>query len=253
MPDFTITASTGFASKAEQLAQQWGLTYLPKVESGLTLILDEYGLGLQDLNDAKLGAVRVDFSNKAMGFRTQQASIKNEAIARACGLKGNQQRTVLDATAGLARDAWVLASLGARVMLLERSPVVAALLRDGLSRAVDDPESPEWIAERLQLLANDSLLQLQPWPYEIPDVIYLDPMFPHKKKTALVKKEMRLFQQLLGPDKDADKLLTPALHLAKKRVVVKRPDYAPFLNEHVPSMQIKSKKHRFDVYLTDVT
>ncbi|GAM77379.1 SAM-dependent methyltransferase [Vibrio ishigakensis] len=85
-----------------------------------------------------------------------------------------------------------------------------------------------------------------------PDVVYLDPMYPHpenKKKSALVKKEMRVFQHLVGADLDADGLLTPALELATKRVVVKRPDYANWLDEKKPSMAIETKKNRFDVYV----
>jgi 16S rRNA (guanine1516-N2)-methyltransferase len=84
---------------------------------------------------------------------------------------------------------------------------------------------------------------------ERPDVIYLDPMFPHKQKSALVKKEMRVFQSLVGPDLDADALLPAALKMAEKRVVVKRPDYAGWLNEHKPSMAIETKSNRFDVYV----
>jgi len=83
----------------------------------------------------------------------------------------------------------------------------------------------------------------------MPDVVYLDPMFPHREKSALVKKEMRVFQALVGADTDADDLLEFAYPLASKRVVVKRPDYAPFLNNQTPSMQIKTKKNRFDVYV----
>jgi 16S rRNA (guanine1516-N2)-methyltransferase len=81
------------------------------------------------------------------------------------------------------------------------------------------------------------------------DVVYLDPMFPHKKKSALVKKEMRVFQSVVGADLDADKLLDAALNAARYRVVVKRPDYAPFLNDKKPTMSIKTKKNRFDVYV----
>jgi len=82
-----------------------------------------------------------------------------------------------------------------------------------------------------------------------PDVIYLDPMYPHREKSAAVKKEMRVFQSLVGEDLDADNLLEPALALAKYRVVVKRPSYAPPLNNKKPSTSIKMKKNRFDVYV----
>ena len=91
----------------------------------------------------------------------------------------------------------------------------------------------------------DKLLALP----ERPEVIYLDPMFPHKQKSALVKKEMRVFQSLVGADLDADALLPAALRMADKRVVVKRPDYAGWLNEHKPSMAIETKSNRFDVYV----
>ena len=104
----------------------------------------------------------------------------------------------------------------------------------------------------MQLFHGVSYDVLEDWQHERPDVVYLDPMYPHKKKSALVKKEMRIFQQLLGGDEDADKLLAPALKLALNRVVVKRPDSAPWLDNVKPNMAIESKKHRFDVYLTTI-
>jgi 16S rRNA (guanine1516-N2)-methyltransferase len=135
------------------------------------------------------------------------------------------------------------------VTLLERSAAVAALLADGLQRAAQDNELSTWISQRLSLRHGTSSALMANWSDNKPEVVYLDPMFPHKKKSALVKKEMRLFQQLLGADEDADALLEPALSLAQKRVVVKRPNDAPFLANKEPSMAIRSKKHRFDVYL----
>jgi Protein of unknown function (DUF548). len=81
-----------------------------------------------------------------------------------------------------------------------------------------------------------------------PDVVYLDPMYPHRQKSALVKKEMRVFQSLVGPDEDADALLEPARRLAKKRIVVKRPDYAPPLAGVETQSAVVTKSHRFDIY-----
>jgi 16S rRNA (guanine1516-N2)-methyltransferase len=130
---------------------------------------------------------------------------------------------------------------------------VAALLDNGLQRAYTDPEMSLWLPERLTLLhasSQEALMTLTKDPAFIrPDVVYLDPMFPHKKKSALVKKEMRIFQYLVGADMDADSLLMPALSLAEKRVVVKRPDYADPLANKKPSMMIETKKNRFDVYV----
>lgn len=115
---------------------------------------------------------------------------------------------MVDATAGLGRDAFVLAALGCQVQMLERNPVVAALLDDGLRRGYLDAEIGPWLRERLTLLHASSLTALvaiEPRP----EVVYLDPMYPHRQKSALVKKEMRVFQSLVGADNDADGLLAP--------------------------------------------
>jgi len=212
------------------------------------LVLTDTRLELRKLDEPKLGAVYVDFVEGAVAHRRKFGGGRGQSIAKAVGLKSGAMPTVVDATAGLGRDAFVLASLGCKVTLIERSPVVAALLQDGLARAAQDPEIGSWVSERMHLLqgpAVDNLLALS----ERPDVIYLDPMFPHKQKSALVKKEMRVFQSLVGPDLDADALLPAALKMANKRVVVKRPAYAGWLNEHKPSMAIETKGNRFDVYV----
>jgi len=153
----------------------------------------------------------------------------------------------VDATAGLGRDAFVLAAVGCRVRMLERHPVVAALLDDGLQRGYRDAEMGPWLQERLQLIHASSLAALAGITPR-PDVVYLDPMYPHKQKSALVKKEMRVFQSLVGADNDADGLLMPARTLAKKRVVVKRPDYAPPLADIATRNAVLTKGHRFDIY-----
>ncbi len=109
---------------------------------------------------------------------------------------------MVDATAGLGRDAFVLASLGCQMTLIERNPLVAALLEDGLSRGYRDSEIGPWMHQRMTLLHDSSLealSQISPQP----DVVYLDPMYPHRDKSALVKKEMRVFQTLVGADTDA--------------------------------------------------
>ena len=212
------------------------------------LVLTDTRLELRKLDEPKLGAVYVDFVDGAVAHRRKFGGGRGQSIAKAVGLKSGAMPTVVDATAGLGRDAFVLASLGCKVTLIERSPVVAALLQDGLARAAQDLEIGSWVSERMHLLqgpAVDNLLALS----ERPEVIYLDPMFPHKQKSALVKKEMRVFQSLVGPDLDADALLPAALKMANKRVVVKRPAYAGWLNEHKPSMAIETKGNRFDVYV----
>ncbi|CAH0524329.1 class I SAM-dependent methyltransferase [Vibrio hippocampi] len=249
-----ISEQSSRADELERLAQRWGL--IASSDSDFALVLTADRLELRKLNEPKLGAIYVDLAGGAVAHRRKFGGGKGQAIAKAAGLNKGVTPTILDGTAGLGRDAFVLASLGCKVHLVERHPVVAALLDDGLSRAKQDPEIGGWVSERMSLLhasSLDALNQLaQDRQFTQPDVVYLDPMYPHpenKKKSALVKKEMRVFQSLVGADHDADGLLAPALQLAAKRVVVKRPDYAPWLDEQKPSMVIETKKNRFDVYV----
>ncbi|MFC5079191.1 Ribosomal RNA small subunit methyltransferase J [Vibrio thalassae] len=236
------------------LASRWGLTACQLSE--FALVLTEDRLELRKLDEPKLGAIFVDLAGGAVAHRRKFGGGKGQAIAKAAGLNKGATPTVLDGTAGLGRDAFVLASLGCKVQMVERHPVVAALLDDGLTRAKQDEEIGGWVSERMSLLHASSLEALDSLAndsqFERPDVVYLDPMYPHpenKKKSALVKKEMRVFQSLVGADTDADGLLEPALKLATKRVVVKRPDYADWLDEKKPTMAIETKKNRFDVYV----
>lgn len=243
-----LTCETGADSGALSiLAQRWGLA--SDEQAVMALVLTSERLELRKRDEPKLGAIYVDFVAGAMAHRRKFGGGRGEAVAKAVGVKGDYLPDVVDATAGLGRDAFVLASIGCKVRMLERNPVVAALLDDGLQRAYADAEIGGWLQERLTLLHASSLTALsniQP----APDVVYLDPMFPHRQKSALVKKEMRVFQSLVGEDLDADELLEPACRLAKKRVVVKRPDYAPPLAEKQPQASINTKNHRFDLYIT---
>ncbi|EKF9810151.1 class I SAM-dependent methyltransferase [Vibrio cholerae] len=242
------------AQELEQIAARWQLQ--ASDDSPFALVLSGERLELRKLDEPKLGAIYVDWVEGAVAHRRKFGGGKGQSIAKAAGLNKGVTPVVLDATAGLGRDAFVLASLGCRVQMVERHPVVAALLEDGLQRAKQDDEIGAWVSERISLLhasSHDALQQLASDPnFTSPDVVYLDPMYPHpenKKKTALVKKEMRVFQSLVGADNDADALLEPALQLAQKRVVVKRPDYAPWLGNRKPSMAMETKKNRFDVYV----
>jgi Protein of unknown function (DUF548). len=231
-------------AQLKELAEQWLSDH---AEQPFTLVIRNHQLELQKTDEPKLGAIAVNFVSGTMAHRRQFGGGRGEAIAKAVGVKGNYLPTVIDATAGLGRDAFVLASIGCQVTMFERHPVVAALLADGLDRAYQDPTIGQLLQKHLHLIYNSSLLGLNSYQ-ERPDVVYLDPMFPHRQKSALVKKEMRIFQQLVGSDLDAEELLEPARRLAKKRVVVKRPDYAPFLANQKPTAEIKTKNHRFDIY-----
>jgi 16S rRNA (guanine1516-N2)-methyltransferase len=195
------------------------------------------------------GPVYVDFVGGTLGFRTRHGNRNKEPLARAIGLKGRTLPAILDATAGLGRDAFILAALGCRVTLVERSPLIAALLRDGLARALA-ADNTRAIAERMQLHGGDAVTIMdRVAEHERPDVIYLDPMYPHRSKSALVKKEMRVVRALVGEDVDAPQLLEAALRAARKRVVVKRPRPAPALPGIAPSHSLLGSTTRFDVYV----
>lgn len=196
----------------------------------------------------------VDFAEGANAHRQKFGGGKNQAIAKAVGLNkidiNKTTLNVFDATAGMGKDAFVLASLGCNVTLVERQQPIYALLVDGFRRARQSEHLP-WFDQRMKVINAPAQQALQDAinTKQAVDVVYLDPMFPHREKSAAVKKDMALFQTFVGTDDDADQLLPSALDLAHKRVVVKRPDYAPFLNDQSPSTQIKTKKNRFDVYV----
>lgn len=168
-------------------------------------------------------------------------------IAKAIGIQPGVRPELLDATAGLGRDAFVLASLGCQVTLIERQPIIAALLADGLARAARYPETAPIIA-RMRLLSGDAIALMASWNEAPPQVIHLDPMFPHRDKSALVKKEMRVFRPLVGEDDDAPKLLAAALQLATHRVVVKRARKAPCIEGPKPGYCLEGKSSRYDIY-----
>lgn len=222
---------------------------------GAALVLEPEGLGLHALDLPGSGAVRVQFDEGALGFRLVADRARHEQVVKACGLlKASGPVIVFDATAGLLRDACVLAAAGAEVWVGERSPVIAALIEDGLARAASHPGLADLLS-RLQFLPGDSRARLEALADapRRPQVVYLDPMFPHRDKSALVKKEMRVFRAVVGEDQDADALLAPALRAATKRVVVKRPRHAPWLDGRKPSLVQEGKSARFDIYLVTAT
>lgn len=239
--------------RCKLIAKKWRLNYIGDAASArknasldFLLQLNHQILELIKLDEPKLSGINVDFVDGAVAHRRKFGGGRGQDIAKAIGLKHGFTPHVLDATAGLGRDAFVLASLGCQVTLMERMPVVAALLDDGLERAKLNAEVSE-IAQHMRLVHGSSIEDMT--VADQVDVVYLDPMYPHRDKSAAVKKEMRVFQSLVGEDLDADELLSPALALAKYRVVVKRPSYAPPLNNQTPTTSIKMKKNRFDVYV----
>ena len=216
----------------------------------LLLLCTAQGLAVVGTGPESPGPVMIDFASPTMEYRRRHGGGRRQPMARAVGLKGENQPTVIDATGGLGRDAYVLAHLGCYVQMIERCPIVGVLLEDGLQRAKQHPGPAEIIRHRLTLTVGDSRTILQNLPEkDRPQVIYLDPMYPHRTKSSLVKKEMRILRALAGDDQDAPSLLEASLGCARNRVVVKRPRLAEAIKGIAPSTVITGKKSRYDVYL----
>ncbi|VAX37592.1 16S rRNA (guanine(1516)-N(2))-methyltransferase [hydrothermal vent metagenome] len=246
-----LIPSEKYSDYIQKFANHWNFEVRqPTASDTFILKMSNGHLQLFKQDEPKLGAIYVDFTEGTNAHRRKFGGGRAQAIAKSIGFKKDHFPNIVDATAGLGKEAFILAALGCRVHMIERSPVIAALLENGLNRAKSDPNIGTWINQRLSLMHQDSLEGLLKLPFQ-PNVIYLDPMFPEKRKSALVKKDMRIFKTLLGPDADSDKLLNIALQTAKNRVVVKRPEYADYLADQKPNTSIKTKKNRFDIYLVN--
>jgi len=240
------------------------------------------------------GNFQISFTTGSNGYRRTRASPRSDTLARAIGLNRKMTRSeiadwsVLDATAGACTDTWAMAAYGCKVLAFERSGCLHVLQTDALHQATTLPETRE-CASRIMLIHADAGNWLQSlvshgirghqaspdrqltntkesainqsvakpsYCLSAPDVIYIDPMYPHRKKSAAVKKGMQTLQRLLGPDLDSQQLLDAALLAAAsftiKRVVVKRPTGAELLNNSFsiePAHNHESKNTRYDVYL----
>lgn len=255
MSDQPILAASSEAllPRAQALALQAGIECLGVVSDllqpglpALLLSVTPQGLALQATGKGAPGPVWVDFCGGALAHRRKFGGGAGQLIAKAVGIKGSCRPTILDATAGLGRDSFVLASLGCRVTLVERSSVIQLLLADGLQRALQDPEAAP-ICQQMQLVGGDAIDLLSRGGSNA-QVVYLDPMFPHREKSALVKKEMRAFRQVVGDDADGGALLAAALASGCARVVVKRPRKAAPLAGPAPGYQLGGKSSRYDIY-----
>ncbi len=205
--------------------------------------------GSLSLNIPGLGKTfEIDFASGKYAHRRRFGGGRGQPLAKAIGLKQGQSPRVIDATAGFGRDAFVLASLGCEVTMLEQNPVMSLLLADALKRAQATAEIVD-IAERMRLEQTDAVDYLQQTTTTA-DVIYLDPMYPSREKSALVKKDMQLLHQLVGADTNSAALLAVARQKALKRVVVKRPKGAGYVGEQKPAASIESKNTRYDLYPT---
>lgn len=250
MSKIIIISNKNSEDKAKELSHKLGLEVkdesdkLADYDYKLVYVGDNLYLSS---SDKKINPICADFCCKKLLYRIKHGGGRSELIAKATLVNKIKNPTIIDATAGLGQDAFVMASLGANITLIERSDIVHSMLETALTLAKKDDEIAN-IIDKMQLInqdAYDYIANMQ----DMVDVIYLDPMFPLRKKSSLVKKEMVVFKDIVGQDMDSDKLLDVAMKKAKKRVVVKRPAQAPYLNNKNPDIIYKGKANRFDVYL----
>ena len=188
-----------------------------------------------------------DFVGGAVQHRLRFGGGRGQGLPKAAGLKSGINPHIIDATAGLGRDAFLLASLGATVTMIERSTEMHALLHDGMAQALDAGGVTAEIISRMKLIHGDAIQLL---PSLSPEIVLVDPMHPPRNKSALVKAEMRQIRAIVGIDDDQTRLMKTALAHASRRVVLKWPaKAAPMADIPPASHQIIGKSVRYDVFM----
>lgn len=217
------------------------------------LVVSDHRLELHNnphLANFKVLPIFIDFLEGEKIHHQLASTTTKDPLPKAVGVKPGVRPTVIDATAGMGMDGMRLAWLGCKVILIERSPIIHELLSDSLHRAESNPQLGKIIKDNVTLLAGDSL-EILPAINASPSAVLLDPMYPKNKKGPRNKKEMRMLRDLVGDDRDHQKLFQAALSIAQNRVVVKRPKKSEYIvPSPLPNHQITMKSGRFDVYLT---
>lgn len=206
---------------------------------GLRLVFEDDSLYLTD------GEVRMRGDFSSMTDRIRYNNLTHELLVKAAKIKDCEgQLTVLDATAGMGEDSLLLAAAGYRVIMYEYNEVIAALLEDSLRRAAADPQLEE-IAARMETVHGDSIAAMREGKIQ-PDIVFLDPMFPKRKKSGLIKKKFQLIQQLEYPCSDEKELLEAAIAAKPRRIIIKRPLKGPYLAGLKPDYSLPGKAIRYD-------
>jgi 16S rRNA (guanine1516-N2)-methyltransferase len=230
---------------ARNLSQQLGIDLFtseefPHASDELVLVQTD------DRLELRLGRMRAsaDLTDVDPAIRSGRAG-RSGPLIRALG---KNIKTVVDATAGFGGDAVLMACMGFQVLAIERSPIIFAVLADGVQRARNHPELGSIVRDRLTVQRGDAQQVLHEM-VDPPDAVFIDPMFPPKRKTsALARKSVRMIRAVVGNDPDAAELLAVARAVAQHRVVVKRPDDAEPLAPN-PTITFPGSTVRYDVYV----
>ncbi len=236
--------------QAQSFSQAHQLPIYTQLNDNFALQLYFQPAGIELYHRELATSIQVDFLSGALAHREKFGGGKGQAIAKAIGLHKFDRPTVIDASAGLARDAFVLATLGCQLTLVEQSPVLYCMIKDGIERALLASDATHPVNNFSNLVCANTRTYLEHLnPDSKPEVIYFDPMYPERKKSALVKKDMQILHKLIGTHQNESALLDVALQYARRRVVVKRPIHAESLIGIKPTMAITGKKTRYDVYI----
>ena len=228
----------GLQEEAFALSQKTGIPISDTPGEALTLLFDASGFSLVGYGMRYQG----DFEQ--MLYRVSSGRLHHEMLVKAAKTK-SEHPVAFDATAGMGEDAFLLAAMGYEVVLFEQNPIVAALLQDAMSRARRHPDL-RVVINRMKLIHGDSIA-LMPTLEVQPELVYLDPMFPARRKSGLIGKKLQLIQKLEQPCASQEELLAAALSLHPKKIVIKRPLNGAFLAEQKPSYTLKGRAIRYDV------
>lgn len=250
-----VPMSRACQARSDEIAEHLGVSGLGldgKTNHGrgdFQLLVAEDGLSIKRTGSNQK-PLRVDFNTGSMVYRRVHSSRRNEAIARAVGIGKKRPLTVVDATAGLGKDSFILATLGCSVIMLERSPIMALLLEDGLRRAAETAALAE-IAARMRFETAEACEWIKHRQPLCNHVVYLDPMFPSKSGSALSRGDMQFMQEIIGSDEEFGELFACARASGADRVVLKRPLRAKGESEK-PTFSLMGKASRFDVFIREL-
>lgn len=215
---------------------------LKLADAGLALKQTAEGLCLTD------GELSIMADFREMLPRLKQSNLQREMLVKAARIKGQSMpQTLVDATAGFGEDSLILAAAGFQVQLYEFDEIIAALLLDCMERAMEIPELKDAVG-RMKLVCQDSTVGLRELDFK-PDIVLLDPMFPARQKSALIKKKFQLIQRLESPCSTEEELVDAAIAADPKRIVIKRPLKGPYLANRKPSYSLEGKAIRYDCFV----